>query len=163
MRREEFTRSSHESASPLPLRGSKIRMKAIRFEQFGEPSEVLHLAEVPIPEPGLGEVRVRMIASPINPSDLLTVQGRYGVLPKLPAIPGYEGVGVVDKAGPGLIGKLLVGRRGGRPESGGRQLGRSTSRSRRSARSPSRPTSPTPRWPRSSSTRRPSWPWPGTS
>jgi NADPH:quinone reductase-like Zn-dependent oxidoreductase len=86
-------------------------MKAIRFEQFGEPSEVLRVAEVPIPEPGKGEVRVRMIASPVNPSDLLTVQGRYGVLPTLPATPGYEGVGVVDKAGPGLIGKLLVGRR----------------------------------------------------
>ena len=86
-------------------------MKAIRFEQFGEPSEVLRVAEVPVPEPGKGEVRVRMIASPINPSDLLTVQGRYGVLPELPSTPGYEGVGVVDKAGPGLIGKLLVGRR----------------------------------------------------
>ena len=86
-------------------------MKAIRFERFGEPSEVLRVAEVPIPEPGRGEVRVRMIASPINPSDILTVQGRYGVLPELPATPGYEGVGVVDKAGPGLIGKLLVGRR----------------------------------------------------
>jgi NADPH2:quinone reductase len=86
-------------------------MKVIRFEQFGEPSEVLHLAEAPVPEPGPGQVRVRMIASPINPSDLLTVQGRYGVLPKLPAIPGYEGVGVVDKAGPGLIGQWLVGRR----------------------------------------------------
>ncbi len=86
-------------------------MKAIRFEQFGDPSQVLHLGEAPVPEPGKGEVRVRMIASPINPSDLLTVQGRYGVLPKLPAIPGYEGVGVVDKAGPGPIGKFLVGRR----------------------------------------------------
>jgi len=86
-------------------------MKAIQFEQFGQPSEVLHLSEVPIPEPGPGQVRVRMIASPINPSDLLTVQGRYGVLPKLPATPGYEGVGVVDKAGPGLVGRFLVGRR----------------------------------------------------
>ncbi len=86
-------------------------MKVIRFEQFGQPSEVLHEAEAPVPEPGPGEVLVRMIASPINPSDLLTVQGRYGVLPELPAVPGYEGVGVVEKAGPGLIGKLLVGRR----------------------------------------------------
>jgi NADPH2:quinone reductase len=86
-------------------------MKVIRFEQFGEPSEVLHPAEAPVPEPGKGEVRVRMIASPINPSDLLTVQGRYGVLPRLPATPGYEGVGVVDKAGPGLLGKVYVGRR----------------------------------------------------
>ena len=86
-------------------------MKAIQFDQFGEPSERLHLAEAPMPEPGPGEVRVRMLASPINPSDLLVVRGRYGVLPTLPATPGFEGVGVVDQAGPGLVGKLLVGRR----------------------------------------------------
>src|SRR5207248_241983 len=62
-------------------------------------------------EPGPGEVRVRMIASPINPSDLMVVQGRYGVLPSLPATPGFEGVGIVDKAGPGLLGQWVLGKR----------------------------------------------------
>ena len=86
-------------------------MKAIRFEQFGEPTDVLKVAEMPVPEPGPGEVRVKMIASPVNPSDLLTIQGKYGVQPPLPFTPGYEGVGIVDKAGPGLIGRIYVGRR----------------------------------------------------
>ncbi len=86
-------------------------MKAIVFDQFGEPAEVLRIAEVPTPEPGPGQVRVRMIASPVNPSDLLVVRGRYGVLPKLPSTPGFEGVGVVDKAGPGILGKLVKGKR----------------------------------------------------
>jgi NADPH:quinone reductase-like Zn-dependent oxidoreductase len=86
-------------------------MKAAVFESFGEPSEVLTVREVPTPEPGPGEVRVRMIASPVNPSDLMVVEGRYGVLPPLPATPGFEGVGVVDKAGPGLMGRLVVGKR----------------------------------------------------
>ncbi len=86
-------------------------MKAIRFEQFGEPADVLKVAEMPDPKPGRGEVRVRVIASPINPSDLLTVRGKYGVLPTLPFTPGYEGVGIVEEAGPGSVGKLLVGRR----------------------------------------------------
>ncbi|WP_435006225.1 zinc-dependent alcohol dehydrogenase family protein [Tundrisphaera lichenicola] len=86
-------------------------MKAIRFEQFGEPSEVLKAVEFPDPEPGPGEIRVRMIASPINPSDILTIRGLYGVRPELPFTPGYEGVGVVEKAGSGLVGKALVGRR----------------------------------------------------
>jgi len=86
-------------------------MKAIVIEQFGNPSEVLHVRDVPIPEPGRGEVRVRMIASPVNPSDLFVVQGRYGVLPSLPATPGFEGVGIVDKAGPGLLGRLVLGKR----------------------------------------------------
>jgi NADPH2:quinone reductase len=86
-------------------------MKAIRFEQFGEPAEVLRPVDLPDPEPGPGEVRVRMIASPINPSDLLVTRGRYGVLPTLPATPGFEGVGVVEKAGGGLFGSYLKGKR----------------------------------------------------
>jgi NADPH:quinone reductase len=86
-------------------------MKALVFERFGEPAEVLQLKDLPIPEPGPGEVRVRMIASPVNPSDILFIQGRYGVLPKLPARPGFEGVGIVDKAGSGLIGRLALGKR----------------------------------------------------
>ncbi len=86
-------------------------MKALAFDRFGEPAEVLGWRDVPDPVPGPGEVRVRMIASPINPSDLMVVRGIYGVLPKLPATPGFEGVGVVESAGPGVYGKWLVGRR----------------------------------------------------
>jgi NADPH:quinone reductase-like Zn-dependent oxidoreductase len=88
-------------------------MKAIVFERFGEPADVLQLRDVPTPEPGPGQVRVCMLASPVNPSDLLVVRGRYGVLPKLPATPGFEGVGVVDAVGPGLnlLGRYALGRR----------------------------------------------------
>ena len=86
-------------------------MKAAVFERFGDPVEVLSVRDVPLPEPGPGQVRVRMIASPINPSDLLVVRGRYGVLPRLPATPGFEGVGIVDKAGPGLLGRWMEGKR----------------------------------------------------
>ncbi len=84
-------------------------MKAAVFSKFGDPAEVLEVREVPTPEPGPGEVRVRMIASPINPSDVMFVEGRYGLRPTPPAVPGFEGVGVVDKVGPGLMGRLLVG------------------------------------------------------
>ncbi|MGO9463030.1 MAG: zinc-dependent alcohol dehydrogenase family protein [Isosphaeraceae bacterium] len=86
-------------------------MKAAVFEKFGDPSQELGVREVADPRPGPGEVRVRMILSPINPSDLLVVAGRYGVLPKLPATPGFEGVGIVDEVGPGLIGRYVKGKR----------------------------------------------------
>ena len=60
-------------------------MKAAVFDVFGDPPAVLQVRDVPEPHPGPGEVRVRMILSPVNPSDLLVVRGRYGVLPRLPA------------------------------------------------------------------------------
>jgi NADPH:quinone reductase-like Zn-dependent oxidoreductase len=86
-------------------------MQAVVFDQFGEPATVLQVRDVPVPEPRPGQVRVRMLAVPVNPSDLMQVRGIYGMLPKLPATPGLEGVGVVESAGPGLLGKLLVGKR----------------------------------------------------
>jgi NADPH:quinone reductase-like Zn-dependent oxidoreductase len=81
-------------------------MKALVFDHFGDPGEVLHVRDLPLPQPGRGEVRVRMRASPINPSDLMTVRGQYGKLPSLPATPGFEGMGVVDAVGPGLLKRL---------------------------------------------------------
>jgi NADPH:quinone reductase-like Zn-dependent oxidoreductase len=86
-------------------------MKAIVFDRFGDPAEVLHLRDVPLPEPGAGQVRVRMRASPVNPSDLLVVRGEYGRRPALPATPGFEGVGVVEAAGSGFLGRLRLGKR----------------------------------------------------
>jgi NADPH:quinone reductase-like Zn-dependent oxidoreductase len=86
-------------------------MKALVFDRFGDPTDVLVLRDLPMPEPGPGEVLVRMIASPVNPSDVLFIQGQYGIQPKLPARPGFEGVGIVEKAGPGIIGRLALGKR----------------------------------------------------
>jgi NADPH:quinone reductase len=86
-------------------------MRALTFDRFGDPAEVLRLGEFPLPEPGRGEVRVRMLAAPVNPSDLMTIRGTYGKQPTLPATPGYEGVGIVDAAGAGGLGWFLRGKR----------------------------------------------------
>ncbi|MBQ18218.1 MAG: zinc-binding dehydrogenase [Planctomycetaceae bacterium] len=86
-------------------------MKAIRFAEFGEPTDVLTVEEVAVPEPGRGEVLVRMLASPVNPSDLMTIRGTYGKRPSLPFTPGYEGVGVVEQSGGGLLANLRRNRR----------------------------------------------------
>jgi NADPH:quinone reductase len=86
-------------------------MQAVVFERFGEPGEVLGVRDVPVPEPKPGEVRVRMLAAPINPSDLMVVRGTYSKLPSLPATPGFEGVGIVEAANAGLFGRFLMGKR----------------------------------------------------
>jgi NADPH:quinone reductase len=60
-------------------------MNAIQVDHRGEPIEVLAVEERPAPELGDGEVRVRILASPVNPSDLLYVRGHYlGVQGQLP-------------------------------------------------------------------------------
>src|SRR5215469_6818747 len=88
-------------------------MQAIRFAHYGEPTQVLSVEERPLPEPGSGEARVRILASPINPSDLLFVRGLYaGVQPQFPAPVGFEGVGRVDALGPQVHG-LVPGQRVG--------------------------------------------------
>lgn len=86
-------------------------MKALVLEELGDPAQVLKLRDMPTPEPGRGEVRVRMLVAPINPSDVMFVRGVYGRRPQLPATPGFEGVGIVETAGPGLLGKIRVGKR----------------------------------------------------
>jgi NADPH:quinone reductase-like Zn-dependent oxidoreductase len=77
-------------------------MRAVRFTSFGEPTEVLSLEDLPTPEPGPGQVLIRMRVRPINPSDLFAIRGQYGRLPKLPATPGMEGAGVIEALGPGV-------------------------------------------------------------
>ena len=77
-------------------------MQRVTFDAFGEPGSVLRVEEGPEPVPGPGEVAVRMRLCPINPADLLTVRGLYGTRPRLPAVPGYEGVGVVAALGEGV-------------------------------------------------------------
>jgi NADPH2:quinone reductase len=86
-------------------------VKAIVFEKHGDPAEVLKVRDVPDPQPGFRQVRVRMLAAPMNPSDLLTIEGNYGRLPDLPATPGFEGVGVVEATGGGALGWLRKGKR----------------------------------------------------
>jgi NADPH:quinone reductase-like Zn-dependent oxidoreductase len=79
-------------------------MRALRFAEAGDPLAVLRLEQVATPEPGPGEVRVRITHRPINPSDLYCVQGIYPVQPTLPGSPGFEGAGTVDAIGPGVAG-----------------------------------------------------------
>lgn len=76
-------------------------VKIVRFHQVGS-AEVLQLDELPIPEPGAGEVRLRVKAIGLNRAEVMFRQGKYLVAPKFPSKLGYEASGVVEAVGPGV-------------------------------------------------------------
>ena len=85
-------------------------MRALIHSTFGDPTEVLEVAERALPEPGPGEVRVRTVLATIHNHDLWTIRGTYGFRPDLPAASGTEAVGIVDALGEG-VENLKVGQR----------------------------------------------------
>ncbi|MEO1052001.1 MAG: zinc-dependent alcohol dehydrogenase family protein [Bacteroidota bacterium] len=84
-------------------------MKSVQFEALGLPKDILKVKDVATPEPGPGEVRVKVATCNINPSDVMFVQGLYGIRPELPAVGGFEAAGSIDKCGEGV--ELPVGMR----------------------------------------------------
>ncbi|MFT5487531.1 MAG: NADPH2:quinone reductase [Alphaproteobacteria bacterium] len=82
--------------------------KAIRVHAYGGP-EVLQFDEIALQEPGHGEVLIRHKAIGVNYADIHTRNGRYP-LPVLPHVIGGEGVGIVEKLGPG-VDHLKIGDR----------------------------------------------------
>src|SRR5437773_3623110 len=75
-------------------------MKRVVVDHFGGP-EVLRVVEEDDPRPGVGEVRVRVLAAGVSFTDAQLRAGTYLGVPKPPFTPGYELVGVVEELGPG--------------------------------------------------------------
>jgi NADPH:quinone reductase len=84
-------------------------MRAWQVERIGEPRDVLTLTEVPDPEPGPGQVLVRVLGAAANFPDVLMCRGGYQVRPPLPYTPGIELCGEVVAAGPGVAGPGVAG------------------------------------------------------
>jgi NADPH:quinone reductase len=77
-------------------------MRAVYYEQNGPAGDVLKLGEIETPRPGPGEVRVKLVTSGVNPSD---VKARSGATRKIAyprVIPHSDGAGVIDLVGPGV-------------------------------------------------------------
>ena len=114
-------------------------MKSVRLHAFTDTADDIRIEDVPIATPGPGQVRVRMLLSPVNPSDLNFVRGTYhdalgrivwnqprtdgsgarvyfdpGRMSACPVPPyalGGEGVGIVDGCGAGFLARRLRGKR----------------------------------------------------
>ncbi|XP_013416240.1 enoyl-[acyl-carrier-protein] reductase, mitochondrial [Lingula anatina] len=71
----------------------------ITYNEYGDPSKVLRLSKGDILQIQRGEVLVKVLASPVNPADINTIQGVYPIRPPLPAVGGNEGVGEIIEVG----------------------------------------------------------------
>jgi NADPH:quinone reductase-like Zn-dependent oxidoreductase len=98
------------SGDPIPN-----RMRALEIDRYeGDPRRAfrrLRVATRPVPMPAPGQVLVRIEAAACNPSDLTLLAGHYGICKTLPAVPGWEGAGIVVAHGGGSREARLIGRR----------------------------------------------------
>jgi NADPH2:quinone reductase len=78
-------------------------VRAIRVHEFGEP-DVLQVEELPDPQPGPGQVLVRVKAAGVNPVETYIRSGSYAVKPPLPYTPGGDAAGVIESLGEGVEG-----------------------------------------------------------
>jgi NADPH:quinone reductase-like Zn-dependent oxidoreductase len=98
------------------MRGLLLRQSGIGDKegfvgnQLDRPGDYLELGSLPRPVPGPGQVLIKMRRAAINPSDIAFVQGFYGQARVQGQPAGFEGVGTVVEAGPGLMGRFLKGR-----------------------------------------------------
>ena len=88
---------------------AKETARIVRFHRLGG-AEVLELDELPLPQPGPGEVRLRVKAIGLNRAEVVFRKGQYLEQPKLPSTLGYEASGTVEAVGegvePSLVGQI---------------------------------------------------------
>jgi len=85
------------------------KMKALRLREY-KGLKSLKVEDVPLPTLGHDEILIKVVASPINPSDDLFCDGLYKIPVSLPMTPGFEGSGVVAAAGKSFMARRLVGK-----------------------------------------------------
>ena len=79
-------------------------MKGWKVSELGEPAAVMRLVDLTVPQPGPGQLLVRVLGAPANFPDVLMCRGLYQVKPALPFTPGVELCGEVVEQGRGTTG-----------------------------------------------------------
>lgn len=105
------SRSCARTPESTPHFEESPKVRAAFYERTGPAHEVLHLADMPDPLPGAGEVRVRLQWSGVNPSDVKSRAGlRSRTLAFARVIPHSDGMGTIDRVGEG-VGSARIGQR----------------------------------------------------
>lgn len=89
-------------------RKMSVLVKSLKYSKHGEPVEVMEIVEGQLQQPKDNEVLVKVLAAPINPADINTIQGKYPVKPKFPAVGGNECVAEIIAIGK-KVSKLTTG------------------------------------------------------
>jgi NADPH:quinone reductase len=104
-RRGDKRRNSDNRLAPAAIArrcSQEVSMRAAYYEANGAAAQVLRLADVATPEPGPGEVRVKLATSGVNPSDVKSREGRTRKIAFPRVIPHSDGAGVIEKVGSGV-------------------------------------------------------------
>ncbi|XP_043850793.1 enoyl-[acyl-carrier-protein] reductase, mitochondrial [Dromiciops gliroides] len=91
-------------SSSRPAAGGAAGVPALVYAHHGEPLKVIELKNLELRPLGKSDVRVKMLAAPVNPADINMIQGTYSIIPELPAVGGNEGVGQVLEVGGAVTG-----------------------------------------------------------
>ncbi|XP_011213002.2 enoyl-[acyl-carrier-protein] reductase, mitochondrial [Bactrocera dorsalis] len=89
-------------------RKMSVLVKSLKYSKHGEPVDVMEIVEGQLQDPKDNEVLVKVLAAPINPADINTIQGKYPVKPKFPAVGGNECVAEIIAIGKN-VSKLTTG------------------------------------------------------
>jgi len=103
-RRLASSSTSTTAPTPSSSRRASSVTEAATYATRGPAHEVLEVTTVPLPPMGPGDVRVRMLAAPVNPSDVNIIEGKYPLPRAVPGVGGNEGVGEVVAAGAACVG-----------------------------------------------------------
>jgi len=89
-----------------------MKYSHVLLMRFGEPADAFQVVEDNLPEPGEGQVRVKILATGVAYADVMMRRGVYPGAPQLPFTPGYDMAGVIDAVGPGVrafsLGQMVV-------------------------------------------------------
>lgn len=104
------TSASHLTFSANTPKRYSVKATKLVYSDYGDPVKVVHKEEETLNAVKPDEILIKMLAAPVNPADINTIQGKYPARPALPAVPGNEGVGEIVEVG-SEVKDLAVGDR----------------------------------------------------